>query len=166
MSQEELLSLARSARLTLTETYDKGAAIPKEFKELYTFHQKEFPQVSLLAPPAAADIAIVVLKESKAERHFLNMLQKSLEATFEKKVILTGRSGWETAKLTIGEASSLTSDPHLSKLFNNSSDATLGEVPFIPLNNLAACLDEPKQKRSLWKALCLEIAGRKLPKSS
>lgn len=51
MSHDELLSLARSARLTLTETYDRGAGIPKEFKELYAFHQKEFPQTPLLAPP-------------------------------------------------------------------------------------------------------------------
>lgn len=94
------------------------------------------------------------------------MLQKSLETTFDKKVILTGRSGWESAKLTIGEASLLASDPHLSKFFKDASEATLGDIPFISLNDLAACLHEPKQKRSFWKALCLEIAGRKLPKSS
>jgi hypothetical protein len=166
MSQEELLNLTRSARLTLTETYDRGAGIPKDFKELYAFHKKELPQTPLLDPPAAADIAILVLNESKAEKHFLTMLQKSLEATFEKKVILTGRSGWETAKLTLGEASILANDPHLSKFFKETSEATLGDIPFIPLNDLAACLLEPKQKRSFWKALCLEIAGRKSPKSS
>lgn len=142
--QKELLEIVEGTKLALETGYDRALKIPNEFNEIRDFHKKNFPNYPLEPEPKAPPAAdIFLFAPDKEALHTLNMLASSLSITFRLRTKVSEKEDWEGAKLAISPIP-LEGKAHLPPLF---------------------LLNEPQQKRALWKELCLKIAGLKLPKS-
>lgn len=150
-------SLVHSTRLTLAETFDPRIRLPKDFKEVYDFHKKEFPQYPVTPLAPELDVAILSFNDLPTHRTFLLMLEKAISLRFNKKVKVLSGTGWENAKLVIAPDYGIWGDPLLSKNVREEGRPFLGNIPLFLLTDLGLYMREPKLKSSLWKALCQEL---------
>ena len=155
-THEEYRDLVHSTRLTLSETFDLQTRMPKDFKELYDFHKKEFPGMTVYQTSPAIEIALLSFSDLANHQTFLQMLAKGIQMRFGKVAKVIGASGWEKAKFVIAADYGISSDPALSKHFKEGEkpgQMFLGTTPLFLLTDLALYMREPKLKGSLWKAL-------------
>ena len=165
---EEFQHLIAAARLTLSE-YDFKTRIPKDFKEIYDLHLKEFPNYPVDEPPAPPVIAILSFSEVLTHLMFLKMLEKAINLKYKITAQIVSKNSIEGCKLIIAPDYGIWGDPHLSKQFregDKGGQSFLDKTPLFLLTDLALYMREPKLKRSLWTALCQEIEKLGLPKSS
>lgn len=157
---EEFQELVSAARLTLSESFENQIRVPKDFKELYTFHKKEFPGYPVFEPPAGPDIAILMFSELPTHIIFFKMLEMGIKLRFNRSVKIVSKNGWESSQLVIAPDYGIWGDPHLSRQFREGEkggQSYLGKTSLFLLTDLALYMREPKLKRSLWTALCQEI---------
>lgn len=165
---DEFKDLVSSTKLTLLETFDPQTRVAKNFKEIYEFQKKEFPNYPVAAPAEGPEIAILSFSSLPNHITFLSMLEKALKIRFNKTIKVMSGSGWEKCSLVIAPDYGIWADPHLSKNFREgerSGQSYLGQTPLFLLTDLALYMKEPKMKRSLWNALCLQVQKIGSPKS-